>query len=132
MDFKYRGTVCSDLNLIKNFVEEVLNNLNNIINNNDLMFDIKLILNELVINGALHGNKCIQNKLVTLSLDIDNNTIKIQVEDEGCGVEYDFNSYDSTDLKCCGRGLILVQGLSDELYIYNNKVISIKHISKYF
>lgn len=132
MDFKYRGTVYSDLNLIKNFLEEVLNNLKNIINNKDLLFDIKLILNELVINGALHGNDCVQTKLVTLSLDIDRDTLKIQVEDEGCGVEYDFNSYNATDLKCCGRGLILVKGLSDELYIYSNKVISIKHMDKYF
>ncbi len=70
MDFTYYGSISSDLRLVKNFIEEILNKLNNIIDNGDTMFDIKLILNELVINGIFHGNECIETKCVNLSLEV--------------------------------------------------------------
>lgn len=129
VDFKYSGTVCSDLDMIKNFVDDILKKLNHIIENSDIMFDIRLILNELVINGVLHGNDCVNTKCVKLSLEVDKNKIIIQVEDEGRGIDYDLKSYDPSDLKCCGRGLIIVNGLSDEFYIQKNKVTAVKHIN---
>lgn len=129
LDFKYSGTVCSDLDKIRNFVDDVLKKLNHIIKNNDVMFDIRLILDELVINGVLHGNDCISSKSVKLSLEVNKNSITIQVEDEGEGIDYDLKSYDPSDLKCCGRGLVIVNGLSDEFYIQKNKVTAIKHLN---
>ncbi|WP_353092938.1 ATP-binding protein [Tissierella praeacuta] len=129
LDFRYSGIVCSDLDMIKNFVDDVLKKLNNIIENSDTMFDIRLILNELVINGVLHGNDCITSKCVKLSLEVKEDTLIIQVEDEGSGIDYDLESYDPSDLKCCGRGLVIVNGLSDEFYIQKNKVTAIKHIN---
>lgn len=129
LDFRYSGIVCSDLDMIKNFVDDVLKKLNNIIENSDTMFDIRLILNELVINGVLHGNDCITSKCVKLSLEVKEDILTIQVEDEGSGIDYDIESYDPSDLKCCGRGLVIVNGLSDEFYIQKNKVTAIKHIN---
>ncbi|WP_313757610.1 ATP-binding protein [Tissierella sp.] len=129
LDFKYSGIVCSDLDMIKKLVDDVLKKLNNIIENSDIMFDIRLILNELVINGVLHGNDCITSKCVKLSLEVKENILTIQVEDEGTGIDYDLESYDPSDLKCCGRGLVIVNGLSDEFYIQKNKVTAIKHIN---
>src|SRR5690242_13037854 len=125
LDFRYSGIVCSDLDMIKNFVDDVLKKLNNIIENSDTMSDIRLILNELVINGVLHGNDCITSKCVKLSLEVKEDTLTIQVEDEGSGIDYDIESYDPNDLKCCGRGLVIVNGLSDEFYIQKNKVTAI-------
>lgn len=129
LDFKYSGTICSDLDMIRNFVDDVLKKLNHIIENSDIMFDIRLILNELVINGVLHGNDCISSKSVKLSLEVNKNRITIQVEDEGEGIDYDLKSYDPSDLKGCGRGLVIVNGLSDEFYIQKNKVTAIKHLN---
>lgn len=129
VDFKYSGVVCSDLDMIKNFVDEVLSKIDRIITNNDTMFDIKLILNELVINGVFHGNSCISSKCVKLSLELKGNQIIIQVEDEGMGVDFDFNTYDPIELNCGGRGLVLVNGLSDEFYIQKNKVTVVKNIN---
>lgn len=129
MEFKYSGIVCSDLDMIRNFVDEVLNKLGKLIKDNDTMFDIKLILNELIINGVLHGNNCITTKCVKLNLEVKDNKITIQVEDEGQGIDYDLGSYDPNDLKCCGRGLVIVNGLSDEFYIEKNKVIAVKLIN---
>lgn len=129
MDFKYSGTVCSDLDMIKNFVDEILKKLNHIIDNSDIMFDIRLILNELVINGVLHGNDCNTTKCVKLSLEVSKSRVTIEVEDEGKGIDYDLKSYDPNDLKCCGRGLVIVNGLSDEFYIQKNRVTAVKHIN---
>lgn len=129
MNFKYSDVICSDINVIKIFVDEVLDKISKLVEDNDTMFDIKLILNELVINGVFHGNKCINSKCVKLSLELKENKIIIQVEDEGTGIDFDFNTYDPTALKCGGRGLVLVNGLSDEFYIQKNKVIAVKHIN---
>ena len=129
LDFKYSGVVCSDLDMIKSFVDDILDKISRLIENHDTMFDIKLILNELVINGVFHGNSCISSKCVKLSLELKGNKITIQVEDEGTGVDFDFNTYDPTELNCGGRGLVLVNGLSDEFYIQKNKVTAVKHIS---
>lgn len=128
MDFNYTGSVCSDLSLIKNFLDEIIAKLNRIIANGDTMFDIKLILNELVINGVFHGNECEGTKCVNLSLIVKDNKIIIEVEDEGRGIDYNFSDYDPLDLKCSGRGLVLVKGLSDELIVNQNRITAIKSI----
>lgn len=129
LDFKYSGIVCSDLEMIKNFVDEILIKIDRLVKNSDTMFDIKLILNELVINGVFHGNDCISSKCVKLSLELKENKMIIQVEDEGKGIDFDIKDYDPTELSCSGRGLVLVNGLSDEFYIQKNKVTAVKHIN---
>ncbi len=129
LNFKYSGMVCSDLDMIKGFIDGVLIKIDGLVKNSDIMFDIKLILNELVINGVFHGNSCVDSKSVKLSLELEENKITIQVEDEGKGIDFDFDNYDPTKLTCSGRGLVLVNGLSDEFYIQKNKVTAIKHIN---
>lgn len=128
MNYSYKGKVCSDLDTIKNFIDKTLNNLAEYIKDRDTMFDIRIILNELIVNGALHGNNSMINKCVSLKLEMTENKLRIEVEDEGSGIDFDLCSYDPDDLKCCGRGLVLVNGLSDEFHVDKNKVISIKHI----
>jgi serine/threonine-protein kinase RsbW len=120
VNFTYNGSICSDLNLIKNFIDEILNKLDKAINDDETLFDIRIILNELVIN----------TKCVDLALEVKNRQVKIEVKDEGVGINFDFESYDPEELKFGGRGLVLVRGLSDELYIDKNKIIAIKNLKK--
>ncbi len=127
MDFIYAGSICSDLDLIKGFVDNVLNQLNKIIDNKDTIFDIRLIINELIINGVFHGNHCLDTKCVNLEISILNKKITIDVRDEGAGIDFDLKSYNPLDLSFGGRGLILVEGLSDELIIKENRVTAIKY-----
>lgn len=128
MSFIFHGSVCSDLNDMRDFIKKVLLKLNDIIYDKNLMFDIKLILNELIINGVVHGNECDKNKCVSLILEVKDGILKIEVIDEGQGIDFDRNSYDPEELKCCGRGLIIVEGLSDEVYIDRNRIVAIKNI----
>lgn len=128
MNYIYKGTVCSDLETIKNFIDKTVNNLDSLISDRDLIFDIKVILNELIVNGALHGNECVSSKCVSLTLKMSQDKLTIEVQDEGNGIQYDPNEYNPSDLKSWGRGLVLVNGLSDEFYVDRNKVVSIKNI----
>ncbi|WFA10282.1 ATP-binding protein [Tissierella sp. Yu-01] len=128
MVYMYKGTVCSDLNTIKNFIDKILSNLEIYIRDKDTMFDIRLILNELIVNGALHGNQCMLSKCVSLTIEMVDNKLRIEVEDEGKGIDFDLCSYDPKDLKTWGRGLVLVNGLSDEFHVEKNRVISVKKI----
>lgn len=128
MDFNYYGSVCSDLHTVKDFLDDLIVKLTGIIKDKETIFDIKLILNELVINGAMHGNNCLDTKCVSLSLELANNKITIEVKDEGTGINFNIDEYNPEDLLYGGRGLVLVNGLSDELYIEKNKVVAIKHI----
>ena len=129
VEFKYSATLCSDVDMIKNFVDEILNRINLVVKDKDIMFDIRLILNELIVNGVMHGNHCLNSKCVELRLEVKNNQIKIQVEDEGRGINYDFKSYNPNELNSYGRGLVIVSGLSDEFSIEKNRVTAIKKIN---
>ncbi len=124
----FRGSVCSNLNDVKVFIQNALNRLTEIIVDEDLMFDIRLIINELIVNGVIHGNCCDISKNVYLLLDVEEDYVKIEVVDEGNGIDYDVSSYDPDELKCCGRGLVLVDRLCDEFYIDKNRVIAVKHL----
>lgn len=129
MTYMFKGIVCSDLETIRGFIDKTLYNLSEIIKDEDAMFDIKVILNELIVNGALHGNKCMISKCVSLRLQIIGNKLVIEVQDEGKGIDFDISTYDPTDLKSCGRGLIIANGLSDEFHVERNRVVAIKNIN---
>ena len=128
MGFIYRRSLYSDLDDIKITIQDIINKLRNIMDDEDLIFDIRLILNELIINSVIHGNKCDRNKSVQLYLELIENVLRIEVIDEGQGIDYDIKSYNPEELKCCGRGLVIVNGLSDEFHIDKNRVEVVKYI----
>lgn len=127
MNFIINQVIKSDLYNIKLTMEATLKELCRIIKDESLLFDIRLILSELIVNSALHGNNCDTDKFIKLLLEVHDKHIRIEVVDEGCGFIYDKNQYNPLELKCCGRGLVIVDGLSDEFYVDKNKVVSIKY-----
>lgn len=126
--YRYKGFVNSDLSLIKNFLDSAIRDLNPFIRDQEKLFDIKVILNELVVNGAMHGNEEDLNKKVFLKLILDQNSLKIIVKDEGRGVNFDTSLYDCTQKICNGRGLLIVEALTDQLILNDNEVIAIKNL----
>lgn len=129
MNYTYEGSVQSDLSLVKKFVESILEKLDDMIDNKDTIFDVRLIINELIINGIFHGNKYEESKEVKIGIEIKNDKIVILVEDEGEGIECNIESYNPMELKCRGRGLVLVEGLSDELILDKNQIKAVKYLS---
>ncbi|NLY20227.1 MAG: ATP-binding protein [Tissierellia bacterium] len=128
MEYHFCGLVSSDLQEVRKFLAECLDEVQKYIKSEDLLFDLRLVVNELVINGALHGNDLRKSKYVNLIIDISDMTIEVKVRDEGDGIDYCFEEYDHTNLIPTGRGLVLVGGLVDELDVDNNVIRALMKI----
>lgn len=126
--FEYEGKVKSDLDQLKSFLENAVLNLKEYICDEDTMFDLKLILDELMVNSLFHGNKKDSKKDISLSIRINDESVIIDIEDEGNGVDFDFDNYDFTSRSSSGRGLILVKALTDSLTFDKNRVTAVKKI----
>jgi len=127
MDYKIEIKVHSDIKCVKNIVEEILQNIKDILNES-IFFNTKLILNELIINGVLHGNQQDINKHLIIKVIINKLCIIIEVTDEGSGIIYKHKSFGDYDFCESGRGLMLVEGLSDKFDIDGNRVTCIQYL----
>lgn len=125
MIYQFRGCVGSDLIKIKYFVDSRLYELNRYIEDDNTLFEIRLIVNELIINGACHGNNLARDKSVYLYLDLSDDSIKIRVIDEGDGIEHNVENYNPDDMLPTGRGLLLVEGLADRIEYIDNTVMAV-------
>lgn len=125
MEYHFCGCVKSDLDKIKYFVDSRIEDLNRYIVDDARLFEIKLIVNELIINGAIHGNEMSNKKSVYLNIDFQNDMLLIRVRDEGDGIEFDESEYDPSKMSSHGRGLVLVNGLVDKLEMEKNIIRAI-------
>ncbi|MEM7548407.1 MAG: ATP-binding protein [Bacteroidota bacterium] len=84
----------------------------------DIYGNIMIAVTESVNNAIRHGNSCEKKKNVTLSLLVQDERLKVLVEDEGPGFDYN-NLPDPTAPenieKPGGRGIFLMKNLSDEV-----------------
>ncbi len=78
---------------------------------------------EAVNNSIVHGNKSDPEKFVAIGVDNKNNKLKIIVQDEGAGFDYDHipdptapENIENID----GRGVFLMNHLSDEVNFLDN------------
>lgn len=127
MDYKIEKKVHSDIKGVKNIVEEILQNIRDILNEN-IFFNTKIILYELIINGVMHGNCQDINKHLIIKVMINNSCIIIEVTDEGSGIIYKHKSFGDFDFCESGRGLMLVEGLSDKFTVDGNRVTCIQYL----
>jgi len=107
-------------------VSEVINNLERslIVYNGEGLFNIKVILNELLVNAIRHGCKCDTNKVVDIKCFLrEDGRLVIKIRDEGRGYDYfhilnqeicDVFALDS-NMKECGRGILIVKSLCEDL-----------------
>ena len=90
--------------------------------NDDQHGNILISLTEAVNNAIIHGNCKDSSKKVSISLREGKDKLAIQVSDEGCG--FDFRQVpdptkDENLCKCGGRGVFLMQALSDNMTYRN-------------
>lgn len=90
--------------------------------NDDQHGNILISLTEAVNNAIIHGNCQDRSKQVMVRLRENRGKIAIQVSDEGCGFDYrsipDPTKGDNL-CKCGGRGVFLMQRLSDGISFRN-------------
>lgn len=97
------------------------------------IYDIRLCVEEAVINGITHGNRRDKRKSVKITYWIKDNQLNVEVEDEGSGFDYKHLSNPTTNdniMKDYGRGVYLINNLMDEVK-YNdagNKIKMIKYL----
>ncbi|MDX1666681.1 MAG: ATP-binding protein [Saprospiraceae bacterium] len=85
--------------------------------------NILISLTEAVNNAIIHGNCEDRSKCVKIRFDKIEDRISFRVSDEGCG--FDFQSLpDPTRpenrCKLGGRGVFLIQQLSDQVHFHDN------------
>jgi serine/threonine-protein kinase RsbW len=75
----------SDVNSIPGAVALIINDVKRLFCfcSDDCIFSIKVVLNEIITNAAVHGNKCDCRKYVQIELLSTDNDVKFIVKDEG-------------------------------------------------
>ncbi|MDD4202921.1 MAG: ATP-binding protein [Candidatus Omnitrophica bacterium] len=89
----------------------------------DVLFDIRLCLEEALRNAMMHGNKMCQDLQVNVSYNIENDELVISIQDEGEGFDpgslpdptKDENLYEDH-----GRGVFIMKKFMDSVE-YNEK-----------
>ena len=138
----YSTCVPSSITFIGTVVRELLDRLKS--SYSDIsectLFELKVILNEVLVNAVKHGNKEDEKKQVKIEAGISRNGMMyIIVEDEGCG--YDFagacncckpfrEGTDPLEISECGRGVMILKSLCDNVKVNarGNKIVLTKNI----
>ncbi|WP_300366797.1 ATP-binding protein [Brachyspira sp.] len=94
----------------------------------------QIAFEEALTNSIVHGNKSDYNKNVNIYFHIDDEMVKVIIEDEGDGFDYTMTMIGLTEsqeniYKDSGRGIFLISLYTDDFYFENNgrKIIMIKY-----
>ncbi len=123
----------SEIKYIKQVSTEILNALSPFGIDENRLFDIKLCVEEAVCNAIVHGNRIDKKLYVTVHYRINEDKIRIEIEDEGKGFDYN-NLPNPTDkdsiMKGSGRGVYMIYSLMDEVKFNDrgNKISLMKRL----
>lgn len=120
MDYYYSAVFCSDIDIVTNSVNGIIEELEEVFPTKEAALETRIILNELLINGVMHGNHCLRAKCIRLSVETIGDVLFISVKDEGEGIEEDNGL--NEELCTYGRGLAIVKRLTDSLVIEKNSI----------
>ena len=127
--------ISTDLLKVQDASSEVLKFLKPLVSSDPLLFDVRLCLEEALINAMKYGNGLDRNKMVTMNVEFRREAVLISVEDQGEGFKPD-TLRDCTEeenlLKSSGRGVHLMRRLMDKVE-YNAKgncVLMVKYLNK--
>lgn len=106
--------------LVESFVEQVVERYKL---SPDVYGNILISLTEAVNNAIIHGNCEDESKTVRIQFRKHKSHLAVRVTDEGCGFDYQ-SVPDPTApenlLRVGGRGVFLMQQLSDSVEFHNN------------
>lgn len=140
----YSNFIPSSINSIRIVTDDVIHSLQRNYGalNDSTLFELKVILNELLINAIRHGNLEDEKKNVKVNAGIDiYGNFYIIIEDEGFGYDYcntcdrlkpfceDTEPSDTTE---SGRGIMILRSLCDTVKVNSkgNKIVILKKIAK--
>lgn len=117
-----RRQMNTDINSIKQFNKDAIDLARKTFDDKDLIFNIRLILDELIINSYKHGNKKVYDRKINCLVLVDERYCLVKVKDEGCGIPLENETDFYSDH---GRGLMLVRAISDSLVIKENAIAAL-------
>jgi serine/threonine-protein kinase RsbW len=111
-------SIASDLKNIKHAVDEIIGMLNQAGSDASDIFDIRLCLEEALINAIKYGNNFDKTKKVLINFKLKGSSLSLSVKDNGKGYNYRDVPDPTTDeniLRGSGRGVFLIKHLMDEI-----------------
>ena len=87
----------------------------------DTSSQIAMVAREAVINAILHGNKKDPGKQVHVSLELNDEALRIKIADEGPGLDPDTVPdplAPENILRSSGRGIFLMKAIMDEVHFH--------------
>jgi serine/threonine-protein kinase RsbW len=130
----FEGSINTDILKTKNIINKIVNILETMNINDNNVFEIKVILNELINNAVIHGNKRNKEKKIYIKLGKCGNNVWLIVSDEGKGIDDQIpckKHFESVDELCeHGRGLCIVKALCEtfKINLYGNKIVVLKSL----
>jgi serine/threonine-protein kinase RsbW len=122
MDLKIKEKIKLSLREVPKFSKSLLKKISQGPLNTDILFNLRLCLEEALVNAVKHGHACSPDKTVTISLSVNERRIEIIIEDEGQGFDYK-NIPIPTDKgnlkKPSGRGIFLIKKFMDEVEFFH-------------
>lgn len=122
-----RNLMHTDLSQIKEFRDDTTDLLKKLKFDDDIIFKIRLILDELIGNSYKHGNNKDYEKMIDVLMFIDKSLVMIKVRDEGEGINY---SKKRDMLADHGRGIQLVYSLADNLVVRDNTIAAFLYLDE--
>ena len=114
-----REVIHSDLKDIKKFRDKFVDMLHSKNYEENQIYRLRLILDELVANSYKHGNLKDKTRLIDISIVFDDSYLLIKVSDQGPGIKFRTESQKFSE---SGRGIDLVKKLSDKVIINNSTI----------
>jgi serine/threonine-protein kinase RsbW len=133
MEINKQIVIESDLGNIKHAVDQIRGVLESVEVDESDMFDIRLCLEEALINAIKYGNKFDKSKKVRIEFNYKDRKATISIEDSGKGFNLNSVPDPTTDeniLKGSGRGVFLIKHLMDSLESNKegNRITMVKHL----
>ena len=126
-------SIASDLKSIRHAVDEVIGMLHQAGADASDIFDIRLCLEEALINAIKYGNNFDKTKKVLIGFKLKDSSLSLSVKDSGRGYNYKDVPDPTTDdniLRGSGRGVFLIKHLMDEV-VFNetgSALTMVKHL----
>ena len=111
-------------------VEKAIDELSLELDLSDEVFGNVLVATmEATNNAIIHGNNSDPNKIVNIKIELDKNSLKVLIEDQGIGFDHksvpDPTAPENLE-KINGRGIFLMERLSDEiLYLEEGRIVEL-------
>ncbi|NMB96834.1 MAG: ATP-binding protein [Clostridiaceae bacterium] len=135
----------SNINIVGDTVKEVLQHIErsygNIIDD-DILFELKVVLNELIVNAIIHGNKADVRKKIRIASGLTKEKCAyITIKDDGEGYDYGYilkkcnepaNMMCNNNISESGRGILIVKNLCEQICFNKegNEIMIIKKLTK--